>query len=155
MESALSWKYFLNYETHWMTRDEIVSATYEAGIRLNELKRRYGLISPQIADLVEHRAKSAMKYMKLIDEVIKKGGEGSEDWEKIAHEIRDMNIDTICYKEELNWPMSFYKFNVFRILAHVLKTWIGTFVSTLWKRISLRRERKGKANAEEDHAGRT
>ncbi len=145
MESALSWKYFLNYETQWMTRDEIVSATYEAGIRLNELKRRYGLISPKIADLVEHRAKSAMKYMKLIDEVVKKGGEGSEDWKKISREIRDMNIDTICYKEELNWPMSFYKFNVFRILGHVLKTRIGTFLSTLWKRNGSEKGKEGKS----------
>jgi hypothetical protein len=72
--------------------------------------------------------------MKRIDEIMKKGGERSEDWGKIASEIRDMNIDTICYKEELNWPMSFYKFNVFRLLAHVLKTRLGAFLSTLWKR---------------------
>ena len=28
---APSWKYILNYETEWMTRDEIVYSTYEAG----------------------------------------------------------------------------------------------------------------------------
>jgi len=34
---APSWKYILNYETQWMTRDEIVYSTYEAGKRLNRL----------------------------------------------------------------------------------------------------------------------
>lgn len=125
MESALSWKYFLDYETRWMTREEIVSATYEAALRLNELKRKYGLISPRVADLVEHRAKTAVRYMKRIDETIERGGENSEDWKKIAAEIRDMNIHTICYKGELNWPLSAYRFNVFKILALILKTRLG------------------------------
>jgi len=155
MESALSWKYFLDYETQWMTRDEIVLATYEAGIRLNELKRRYGLIPQKIADLVEHRAKSAMGYIKLIDEIVKKGGEHLEDWSKIAYEIRDMNIHTICYKEELNWPVSFFKFNVFKILAHVLKARIGTSWTALWAKIYHNQDKEGKTHVEEDHSGRT
>ena len=35
---APSWKYTLSYETRWMTREEIVDSTYEAGLRLNRLK---------------------------------------------------------------------------------------------------------------------
>ena len=115
MESALSWKYFLNYETQWMTRDEIVSSTYEAALRLNELKRKHGLISPKIADRIESRAKTAIRYMKLVDEVIQKGDNGLKDWERLSDEIREINTDTICYKEELNWPASLYRFNIFRI----------------------------------------
>ncbi|HEX7587992.1 MAG TPA: TIGR04190 family B12-binding domain/radical SAM domain protein, partial [Anaerolineae bacterium] len=34
---APSWKYVLNYETRWMSRDGIVASTYEAGGRLNAL----------------------------------------------------------------------------------------------------------------------
>ena len=40
---APSWKYTLNYETDWMTRDELVESTYEAASELNRLKAEYGL----------------------------------------------------------------------------------------------------------------
>ncbi len=121
MDSALSWKYFLNYETRWMTRDEIVSATYEAGLRLNELKRRHGLISEKMADVVENRAKTAVKYLKLLDEILRKGEEGKKDLESISREIRDYSVGTICDKEELNWPIRLYKYNIFKILGSVIR----------------------------------
>jgi B12-binding domain/radical SAM domain protein len=41
---APSWKDMLNYETDWMTRDQIVAATYEAMRRLARLKREWGFI---------------------------------------------------------------------------------------------------------------
>jgi hypothetical protein len=40
-----TWEHILNYETKWMTRRELVDATYDAAERLNELKMRYGRIS--------------------------------------------------------------------------------------------------------------
>jgi len=49
----------LNYETEWMTRREIVEATYAAAERLNELKRRYGRISDQRAAAVDSRRRAA------------------------------------------------------------------------------------------------
>ncbi len=122
MENALSWKYFLNYETQWMTRDEIVFSTYEAGIKLNELKKKYGLISPKIADLVYKRAKTAMAYIRKIDEILEMGEEGKKEWDRISREIRDINIHTICYKDELNWPVGIYKFNIIKILALIIKS---------------------------------
>jgi B12-binding domain/radical SAM domain protein len=39
---APSWKAMLNYETAWMTRDEIAAATYEALRRLARLKQEWG-----------------------------------------------------------------------------------------------------------------
>lgn len=122
MESALSWKYFLDYETKWMTRDEIVKSTYEAGIKLNEIKKRYGLISEKIAHLVEKRAKTALKFLDRIDNILAKGPEGLKEWERLAYEIKDVNIHTICYKEELNWPVSFYKFNILKIAIMMVKS---------------------------------
>ena len=38
------WHQILSYETDGMTRDEIVRATYDVAERLNDLKRRHGLI---------------------------------------------------------------------------------------------------------------
>lgn len=53
------WESMLNYETEWMTRAEIVEATYTAAERLNELKRRYGRISDARASRVDARRRAA------------------------------------------------------------------------------------------------
>ncbi|MEO8035137.1 MAG: TIGR04190 family B12-binding domain/radical SAM domain protein [Acidobacteriota bacterium] len=53
------WESMLNYETKWMTRAEIVEATYSAGERLNELKCRYGRISEERAARVDARRRAA------------------------------------------------------------------------------------------------
>jgi B12-binding domain/radical SAM domain protein len=135
MENALSWKYFLDYETNWMTRHEIVMSTYEAGIRLNELKLKYGLIPEKTAKLVLKRAKTAIKYMEKIDKIIEMGATGLKELEKIAPEISDINIHTICYKEELNWPVSFYKFNIFKILYFIFKEVMNKIYKSLKKSI--------------------
>jgi len=131
MENALSWKYFLDYETNWMTRQDIVMSTYEAGIRLNELKLKYGLIPEKTAKLVEKRARTAIKYMEKIDEIVRMGDDGRKELEKIAKEISDINIHTICYKEELNWPVSFYKFKFFKILFFIFKETINKIYKKL------------------------
>ena len=55
------WESMLNYETEWMTRAEIVEATYTAAERLNELKRRYGRISDKRASRVDARRRAARK----------------------------------------------------------------------------------------------
>jgi len=129
MESARSWKYFLNYETRWMTRDEIVSATYEAGLRLNALKRKHGLISRKTADRVEARARTAVRYMKLIDEAVQNGDDGRPDWDTIATEVREINVGTLCDKDELNWPLNLYKFHLINILALLIKNRVGKLFS--------------------------
>jgi len=45
--TAPSWKEMLNYETEWMTRDQIVAATYEAMRRLAAVKRAWGLLEEE------------------------------------------------------------------------------------------------------------
>lgn len=46
------WGDSLNYETEWMSKDDIVEVTYTAAWKLNELKLRYGRIDEETADLV-------------------------------------------------------------------------------------------------------
>ena len=40
-----NWKHTLNYETEWLSRDEIIDTSYEANIRLTRVKAKYGQIS--------------------------------------------------------------------------------------------------------------
>jgi B12-binding domain/radical SAM domain protein len=64
-----SWKNVLNYETEWMSREDIVLASYEASVELNRLKLRHGLMSPQEVDRAEERTTKALRLLELLDRV--------------------------------------------------------------------------------------
>ena len=120
MDSATTWKQFLNYETDWMSRDEIIDSTYEAALRLNDLKRKYALISPDNAAMVEQNARTSREQLQRIDALIATGQQGSDEWNRLEDELKKMVTDTICYKQEINWPTSFYRFNVAGIISQLL-----------------------------------
>ena len=54
-----SWKYSLNYETEWMTRQQIVDTSYEAILRLNRLKAKYEIIPKEMSEAGEQRIQAA------------------------------------------------------------------------------------------------
>ena len=122
---APSWKYILNYETEWMTRDEIVYSTYEAGKRLNRLKAEFGLIDPKIAESVEVRLEGAVLMMKEIDRIMAIPGvkEREAALELISsgrHSLQCYSMSTICEKKELEWPTRFIRMNFIKILKTLL-----------------------------------
>jgi len=122
---APSWKYILNYETEWMTRDEITYSTYEAGKRLNRLKAEFGLIDSKTAESVETRIEKAVLIMKEIDRIMT----FPEEPERKAaleflfsgnHPLYHYSMSTICEKKELEWPTHFIRMNFFKILKTLL-----------------------------------
>jgi radical SAM superfamily enzyme YgiQ (UPF0313 family) len=119
---APSWKYFLNYETEWMTRDDIVYGTYEAGLRLNDAKERCGLISAEEARRVRERNRAAVAMMKLVDEAmeIREEPRRLEALEALRSEIRNLDTSTVCDKTELDWPTGLLKVKLHRVLPLVL-----------------------------------
>jgi hypothetical protein len=62
------WESILNYETEWMTRREIVDATYDAAERLNELKARHGRIDARQAAGVRKRLAAARAIRQRLTE---------------------------------------------------------------------------------------
>ena len=120
MDSAISWKQFLNYETDWMSRDEIIASTYEAALRLNDLKAQYGLISPRNAAMVDRNARTSRDQLRRIDALIATGQQGSNEWKQLENELKTVMTDTICYKQEINWPTRFYRYNVAGIVSQLL-----------------------------------
>ncbi len=122
---APSWKYILNYETEWMSRDEIVYSTYEAGKRLNRLKAQFGLIDPKTAASVEGRLEGSVRMMKEIDRImaLPDAGEREDILESIAsgrHSLRHYSMSTICEKKELEWPTRFIRMNFLKIFKTLL-----------------------------------
>ena len=110
---APSWKYVLNYETKWMTRDEIVESTYEAGFRLNRLKARYGLIDPKIAEATEQRNQKARRLLRQIDDILQIDDPVRRQLllDALKPQVDTANLSTVCEKEELTVPVGLRKIN--------------------------------------------
>ena len=120
-----SWKYILNYETEWMTRDEIVSSTYEAGKRLNRLKAEFGLIDRKTAESVERRIEGAVQVMKEIDRIMALPDAGERELALDPNlngslSLRAYSMSTVCEKKELEWPTQFIRMNFFKIIKTLL-----------------------------------
>ena len=110
-----TWKLRLNYETEWMTRDDIVRAIYDGAMRLVELKAAHGVMDKGEAEKIKQEilmAKDLMKRMEdaaVIDDSLKK-------------EIFRLNtIDSLCGKYELKWRVKGWKVN----LINVFKLFFG------------------------------
>jgi B12-binding domain/radical SAM domain protein len=109
-----SWKYVLNYETQWMNRDQIVDSTYEAGLRLNRLKARYGLVDPAQAEQTEARILKARRLIAQVDDImaIEDAGRRAKLLRAIKPQVDNANLSTVCDKTELNVPLTGIKLNL-------------------------------------------
>jgi B12-binding domain/radical SAM domain protein len=122
---APSWKYILNYETEWMTRDDIVHSTYEAGKRLNRLKAEFNLIDQKTAESVDRRIQAAIRMMGEIDRMMnlpdaveKKAALKSYLCGRDA--LQTYSMSTVCEKRELEWPTRFIRMNFIKIIKTLL-----------------------------------
>jgi len=115
---APTWKHILNYETNWMSRDDIAAVTYEAGRRLNALKARFGLISPEVAAETEGRIDRAVSLMAQIDDRIERCSpeELERELQALKPQIDRANTSTVCEKTELDLPFGVTAFNWPRLI---------------------------------------
>jgi B12-binding domain/radical SAM domain protein len=111
-----SWKYMLNYETEWMTRDEIVASTYESALGFNQVKLELGLISAEVAAGVESRARGAIDLMKAIDLMVGEYGLETDRVSAFKERADELSSSSICQKKELHWPATSFMRNAPRIL---------------------------------------
>jgi B12-binding domain/radical SAM domain protein len=111
------WESILNYETRWMSRAEIVDATYDAAERLNELKFRYGRIDNRIAAGVRNRLARARAIRAQLLAGI--------STDALAREIRDASEGTVNDKAELFAPAAFLThFRIGGILRLLAREWL-------------------------------
>jgi len=115
---APSWKYMLNYETKWMSRDELVTSTYEAALQLNRLKIEHGLLRQKEGYLIETRIREAISLMRRIDNILSIRDQQIKEnkMEKVKSRLSYLNNWTICKKKELRWPVAPIRFNFPRII---------------------------------------
>ena len=117
------WESILNYDTKWMTRAQIVDATYDAADRLNELKCAYGRITPGAAAVVRAR----MQEARHIRQELQDAGDGPLDprvHRALLGEIRAFSEGTINDKAELFPPGAFLRnfriSGIFRLVTREL-----------------------------------
>ena len=112
-----SWERILNYETQWMSRAQLVDATYDAAERLNELKRLYGRITSRQASAVSRRIAEARR---LRARLAHEGQQSEEARGQLAGEIGRFSISTVCDKSELAWPRHLINFRPLGIARALL-----------------------------------
>jgi len=98
-----SWKYSLNYETEWMTREQIVETTYTAMTRLNSLKAEFGVISKDTARAENERLEAARDMTHTIDDIVSRGRYEALPGHKV--EIDRINMSAHTHWQELKLPM--------------------------------------------------
>jgi hypothetical protein len=108
-----TWERILNYETQWMTRRELVDATYDSAERLNALKMRYGRISRRRGRQLAGRIAAARSLRDRLEALLAQGGDPSDD-PALRGEISEFSISTVCDKREL---FSRPRLSQFRIAA--------------------------------------
>jgi B12-binding domain/radical SAM domain protein len=120
---APTWERILNYETKWMTRSELVDATYDAAERLNELKVRYGRISIRRGRRVAARIAAARALRTRLDAAGARAGEQVADPELIG-EISRFSMSTVCDKRELFWRRRLLNFRVGEVARIIARYFI-------------------------------
>jgi B12-binding domain/radical SAM domain protein len=110
-----SWEHILNYETKWMSRRELVDATYDAAERLNELKVQHGRLSQRRGRGVARGIAAARALRARLDEGMVRGLGATADAD-LTGEISRYSISTVCDKRELFWPRRLFNFRIPEIL---------------------------------------
>ena len=110
-----SWKYSLNYETKWMSRQQIAETAYEAILRLNRLKAKYGVISKQMAEVGERRIKAASEMMHRLDDILPRRN-SEEELSRLKAEVDRINNFPVSEKTQLELPVGLIKLKPWRPL---------------------------------------
>ena len=110
-----TWEHILNYETKWMTRRELVDATYDAAERLNQLKIQHGRLSKSRGARVARGIAEARALRARLDAGIA-SADGGAAAAALKGEISRFSISTVCDKRELFWPRRVFNFRMGEIL---------------------------------------
>jgi B12-binding domain/radical SAM domain protein len=126
-----TWKHILSYSTAWMDRDTIADVTYEAGLQLNRLKARHGLVSHEKAAETEERIDRARALMARIDHMLDTAPREQIDRELWAmkEEIDRANTSTVCDKRELDVSIGRVPFNA----VGLAKLGMDALWDVIWK----------------------
>ena len=83
------WRFTLNYETRWMTREEITSASRCAALRLAEAKAKLGITDQEKLEIIRNRVSFDAEAEKIAESVRAKGASVGE-LERLSTELQEL-----------------------------------------------------------------
>jgi len=100
-----SWKHIMNYESTYMSVDDMVDATYDAALDINRIKGAHGILDPVASAQTDMRIREARDQMKRLDEVLLESTPANKDAKLAAlkEEFERLSENTVAVKSELNW----------------------------------------------------
>lgn len=113
-----SWKYSLNYETEWLSRQQLVDVSYEAIRRLNRLRVKYRTVPPELAQTAEKRLNAAEEMAHRLDDLLAKGD--YEGIERLKPQVDQINAFPVPEKAQLEVPPPLIRIKPFRALWYAL-----------------------------------
>lgn len=101
-----SWKNMLSYETNSMTREEIVKATYDSALKLNEFKYKNLIIAKDVHDEVRLKIEKSVEFLTRLDALeLLPEDEKLKELSIIKKEVYQINRHSICGENELKWEV--------------------------------------------------
>lgn len=113
-----SWKYSLNYETEWLSRQQLVDVSYEAIRRLNRLRVKYQTVPRELADIAERRLNAAEEMAHRLDDLLAKGD--YDGIERLKPQVDQINAFPVPEKIQLEVPPPLLRIKPFRALWYAL-----------------------------------
>jgi len=91
-----------------------VASTDEAGLRLNSIKARHGLVDRQRAEAVEKRIRKAVNLIQKVDDIVSIPEERRRKklLTALKPQVDAANLSTVCDKRELELPLGLLKLNI-------------------------------------------
>jgi hypothetical protein len=95
---APTWKHALNYQTEWMTGDDIVRATYDAAVALAQLRAKHGLIPGERAETIEALVNQTRRLMAEIERAL-----AMNDTEQLQETLRALKPEIDAVNNAGSW----------------------------------------------------
>jgi len=113
-----SWKYSMNYETDWLIRQQVVDSSYDAILRLNQLRVKYNIIPEKLAQISDRRLKAAWEMAHRVDDLLSKND--IEEIDRLKPEVDRINAFPVAEKIQLEVPPPLIRLKPFRALWYSL-----------------------------------
>jgi hypothetical protein len=95
-----------SYETNSMTREEIVKATYDSALKLNEFKYKNHIIAKDVHDEVRLKIEKSVEFLAKLDALeLLPEDEKLKELSIIKKEVDKINRHSICGENELKWEV--------------------------------------------------
>ena len=108
----------MNYETDWLTRQQIMDSSYEAILRLNQLRVKYDIVPRKLTEISDRRLRDASEMAHRIDDLLSKND--MEAIERLKPEVDKINAYPVAEKIQLEVPPPLIRLKPFRALWYSL-----------------------------------